>query len=512
MLYWLWIAVPFFETWFIPTHDGEFHIVRIYQFYTMLEAGYLFPRWAPDMNSGYGMPLFIFHYPFPNYVGSVFRFFGASFIDSFQFGLMTAYLVALAACYLICVKQTTVFRSVVITLLFATVPYWFVDLHIRGSIGEVWGIAWIMSSLAALTWNRRFVFTISVFMLCISHNIMAMLGISFLLPFVALFYRPKMQYLCLGVLMAAYFWIPALGESQYMQGLNTATYTDHFPSVRQLLVPSWGSVFSQPGTPNQEISQQIGIIPLILFLLTGILLAKKYTKEPQVLFLFVVLSVALLLVTRFSVPLWQVVTPLQLLQYPWRLLSFVILILPFVALFVSKKTPLWFCLLLLFASVVLTSRYWKPVLYQPRSDEQYINNPNFIDGTSSMGNSFSTIWTGWKSMRPDSPSQLVEGHAVITRHDREIMSDYLEISAEVPSVIEIQRLYYPGWKVSVNNQPVEIEYEAAGTLRVSIPQGVSKVTATFTGTPMRAIANGISIVSFVILIALRLKYFYEGRH
>ena len=72
----LFAVLPLFLPGFIPTHDGEYHLIRFYEFEKMLRAGHWVPRWAPGLNSGYGIPLFNFFYPFPNYIGALFHSLG----------------------------------------------------------------------------------------------------------------------------------------------------------------------------------------------------------------------------------------------------------------------------------------------------------------------------------------------------------------------------------------------------------------------------------------------------
>ena len=62
-----------------PTHDGEYHVIRFYEFDKAIRDGDWYPRLAPDLNNGYGVPLFNYVYPFPNYVASLLHFFGMSF-------------------------------------------------------------------------------------------------------------------------------------------------------------------------------------------------------------------------------------------------------------------------------------------------------------------------------------------------------------------------------------------------------------------------------------------------
>lgn len=502
VLFWIFVSISFFGKSFIPTHDGEFHIIRFFEFYTMLAEGHLFPRWAPGLNSGYGMPLFIFHYPFPNYVGAAFHALGLSFIDSFKLSLVSGYLLAILACYTFLVKQTRTIVALISTILFATVPYWFIDMSIRGSIGEVWAIAWCVTALASLVHNKKLVFGLSILLLCLSHNIMAMILFPVLVGYVWILHRSFSIQLILGVLGAAYFWIPALAEKHYMVGLNTSLFSDHFPALHQLLIPSWGSGFSGPGASGFEMSQQIGLIPLSIVVISLITLVRKKKGEDAKRYVFslCVFFISFFLMLGISYPVWNLITPLQFIQYPWRLLSLVIITIPLLSVFVLQRSNKFVLISVALLSVILTYSYMRPVLYEPRRDEQYIRNPNFSDGTSSMGNSFSTIWTSWKEERPSSRIRVESGSAQITAVQSTAIEDRFTITAQTPTDVSVHRLYYPGWVVTVNNREVPIDYEKNGILNITIPVGTYSVVAKFTETPLRILSNGVSLAACLLLV------------
>ena len=73
-----------------PTHDGEYHVIRFYEFDKVIRDGNWYPRWAPNLNNGYGVPLFNYVYPFPNYVSFILHMIGLSFIDSFKISMVIA--------------------------------------------------------------------------------------------------------------------------------------------------------------------------------------------------------------------------------------------------------------------------------------------------------------------------------------------------------------------------------------------------------------------------------------
>src|ERR1700690_3058082 len=64
------------------THDGQDHVARIANFYQNLTYGNIIPRWAENLNWGYGHPILEFLYPLPSYIASFFHFTGFSLVDS----------------------------------------------------------------------------------------------------------------------------------------------------------------------------------------------------------------------------------------------------------------------------------------------------------------------------------------------------------------------------------------------------------------------------------------------
>src|SRR5258705_9377068 len=64
------------------THDGRDHVARIANFYENLSQGVVIPRWAPNLNWGYGHPILEFLYPLPSYVASLFHYLNFSLVDS----------------------------------------------------------------------------------------------------------------------------------------------------------------------------------------------------------------------------------------------------------------------------------------------------------------------------------------------------------------------------------------------------------------------------------------------
>lgn len=490
----LYGVLPLFGRLYIPTHDGEYHIIRIVEFSRMLSAGYLFPRWAPDMNSGYGIPIFNYHYPLPNYIGSLVRVFTHDAVYAFQAGLGLGYIALATGAYLWLSALFGVTPALIGAGVAAFVPYLFVDIYVRGTIGEVWATALLVLSLFFIEKKRFPWFAVTYGLLILSHNIMVMLYTPFIFVYALLQNKKAIIWMLGGLGVSAFFWMPALLESKYVVGLNTVNFREHFVQIYELLVPSWGTEFSGVESFGNKISFQIGIVPILTFF--GAVWAWRRSRIGKLkqLFLYfsITLGVCIALMLRISQGLWEIITPLQLTQYPWRLLSFVIPIAGFyTAFWVFSMKRKWWGIILAIFSVAVAASYVRPVLYAPRNEAYYMSRPNFTEGTSSMGNSFSTIWAGWKSEEGTTSGML----------KLNIFNQTAHVVQASESSVAIHTLYFPGWKVYIDNREAPISYPD-GIIHVTVPAGPHILRAQFTETPVRRIADIISVISVVALIFL----------
>src|SRR5579859_8122639 len=76
------------------THDGQDHVARIANFYQNLTEGVIIPRWAANLNWGYGHPILMFLYPLPSYIASLFHFIGFTLVDSTKLVFGLAFIVS----------------------------------------------------------------------------------------------------------------------------------------------------------------------------------------------------------------------------------------------------------------------------------------------------------------------------------------------------------------------------------------------------------------------------------
>lgn len=509
----IFAVVPLFGRRYIPTHDGEYHIIRIVEFSKMLSQGYLFPRWAPDMNSGFGIPIFNYHYPLPNYLGSLVRVFTRDAVYAFQMSMGLGYVALAVVLYLWLSVLFGALPALVGATVAAYVPYVFVDMYVRGSVGEIWATAFLLLALYCIEKKRLFSLAITYGLLILSHNILAMLYTPFIFIYCLIQNKKAIFWMLGGLGISAFFWLPALFESKYVMGLNIVNFREHFVQVYELLVPSWGTEFSGTGNFGNTMSVQIGIAPMIA-MFGALWLSRKgkdVKKKQLFIFFMTILAVCVMFMLPISESLWNITKPLQLIQYPWRLLSFVIPISGFcTAYWVSLMRKPWWGIILAFLAVAFAASYARPALYAPRNEAYYMSRPNFTGGTSSMGNSFSTIWTGWKETRTESPVEIVNGTIFLMNTNTYLKKDF-NVFMDKEGIVTINILYFPGWKVSVDSIDTPISYQKDGIIHVPVNKGSHNLKALFTDTPIRSLADAISIFSLVMIVAWGIIHIYAYR-
>lgn len=513
-----------------PTHDGEYHVIRFYLFNESISDGSLYPRWAAHLNNGFGVPLFNFVYPFPNYVASIFHLFNISFIDSFKLEMFLAVIVGAVFCYLWTKEFWGKLGGIASSVFYTFSPYHFVDIYIRGSVGEVWALAFFPAFLWAYTKfvkseQKIFLALSSIFLALIifSHNILALMFFIFSLSYIILLIYKEtnrtylilntFRMILLGLGLSAIFWLPAIVETEYVTGLQIFDVAAHFPDLYQLLIPSWGSGFSGAGMQN-ELSYQIGTANLLVVFLSIIVVSTSIIRRqkiniPVVFFLSWFILVFFLML-KYSTGVWKLIPLMNYFQFPWRLLSLEILFASFLAgsfihMLKNNKFKILFTFILISLAFSLGMGYTKPAYYHYRNDSYYTSRSNFIDGTNSIGNVFNTIYLKTIPQKERKRAIFSRGLGKIILTETKSNKYNFTISTNMESEILMNLTYFPGWQVYVNNKKTEIKLTEKGNFTFPIPSGRNEVIIVFEDTFIRKFSAFISFISIICLSTLLIR-------
>lgn len=516
-----------------PTHDGEYHVIRFYEFDKVIRDGNMYPRWAPDLNNGYGVPLFNYVYPFPNYVSSSLHLLGFSFIDTFKLNMFLATLLGSFFFYLFAKDYWGNLGGIVSSVFYSFSPYRFVDIYIRGSVGEVWALAFFPMFLWSITkflknGQKKFLVPSSIFLALIifSHNILALMFFIFTLYYISLLILNSknkknlllQSFLIIGISLglSSIFWLPALLEKGYTTGLQIYNVAENFPDLYQLIIPSWGSGFS--GDMETQMSFQIGLGNLLAFLLSLVfipLFVKRKSKNIHVILFFLLWFVAItFLMLKISLPIWNALPLMDYFQFPWRFLSLEILIASFLAgsifsILFNKYIKTIFAVIMIILVFSLGINYAKPPFYHYRNDNYYLTRSNFIDGTNSPGDLFNTIWINKIPSKTNIKIKSENEIKQINLIEKKSTEYKFEIIAkkEVPVIANIA--YFPGWSVRIDEKETEIKASKDGLLSFIFPKGKHSVEITFKDTVIRKISAILFFLSLIFIVILSKKAYYD---
>lgn len=514
---------PLFHPGMFVGHDSQSHVARLVAFYQSLSEGNIIPRWAENLNMGYGHPILMFLYPLSNYLGSFWHFLGLSFIDSVKLTFGSTYILSGLFMYLLVKELAGKKIGFLVAILYLFAPYRFVDLYVRAALGEHIAFAFmplVLYSFLKLVKSNDFKYlvlsSVALALLILSHNAIALMFLPFLLLYLVVFiwffnrtpytiYRLLIA-LVLGFSLSAFFWLPAYAEGKYtLRDIVTQNeYASRFPDFISLFYSPW----SYGG--SDDLSKAIGFTQWLASLLGLVFLFK--TKKKDLIFWFVMVTegyfwLTFLLLNKISLPIWQAISILQKFQFPWRFLSMSVLtssLLSLSILFLLKKNShkTIAVILISFITIITTISFWQPKSYLAENDSYFINE---YSGSTDTGESSPRWSIRGMEQKPKNHLEIIEGKTDIRELVRKTNLHSYEVTAEEKTRLVDNTVYFPGWEVLVDESKTNIEFQDQnyrGLITFYIPSGEHRVEVRFRETKLRMFADFVSLGSVMVIFGI----------
>lgn len=517
-------------------HDDT-QVGRIIVMGKALRNGQFPVRWVSGLGYGYGYPIFNFYGPLPYYAGG---FLYALGIDGLQSTKIIFFATIIGAAITMYALGTKLFGSaggIVSSLLYTYAPYHAVQLYIRGALGE----AWVMIFLPIVTLGCVYTFNspkrslgmilsgIGLSGIIVSHTIFGYVSIyaySFIillswsigivikrsnrLILIRLFLS-----LGIGLGLSSFFWLPALVEMNATNVVSqigpTAGYKDHFVCLFQLWDSPWGFGGSSPGCID-GLSFRIGKIHILLGLFTLIMLYWKRKHHLHLLttaigVLFFTFVSSLLLIDN-SASLWRLIPKFEFVQYPWRFLTFVIFGISLLAggSVLAFKRPVFlftYTCVIIAVTLLVYAKLFIPQYSYLKIPEEFETDVELKWRVSKISDEYLPV----QLIRPrsigDLPKSILTSQndiSIDTQIDTEILTKFSIIS-NIDTFITIHRAYFPGWKYILDGKEVIPNLDNRLPV-IFFPKGAHTVELHFTNTPVRTLANSISIATVFLLLYL----------
>lgn len=481
------ISLPLFRPGFFVSDDGGWMVVRLSAFYQSLREGQFPVRFLGRLNYGYGYPVANFLYPGFLYIGSFIHFLGLTFIDTVKVILGGSIVVGTLFTYLWLSTYYSAIPSLLGAISFVTAPYFLFDIYQRGSVGEVLAIAVVSMGLYAIKTNKKWLLGVSIPLLILSHNTLALLFLGFFAVYITVLGKWRELYAMFftGIAMATFFWLPALNERKYVYFdlVTVANPRQFFASGAHIGLLSF-----------------VGIVGAI----TSFFVGKKSKEKGFFLISFIIL---LFLVTPSSSLVWQWNLLNKIIQFPYRLLSLTLFIEAWFIAFAYKNSNKAVGMLLMILTISIG--FW--VAFGRLSKVAQLNQPEgFYTTNEATTNVADEYMPKWVSSKPSNHASerltFYEGKGTITAKNISLQTVDAVIKAEEESIIQINTVFYPGWGATIDDVKVPLDYsQKDGLIRISVPAGEHHLILSFRETISRFASDIVSLIGVIVFIILLIK-------
>lgn len=506
-------------------------------------------RWVPDMGYGFGFPLFNFYPPLPYLIGQAIRLVGFSFVDTIKLVFLMSFLASGVTMYFLAKEFFGKYGGVISAIFYIWAPYHSVDIYVRGAMNEAWALVWF----PLILWSgyrliisedsnfKKWVLALSLSWagLLLSHNLMVMIftpvfGIWCLIFLLndKNFWTKSVRLISSGLLafgFSAFFTLPAVVEQKYVHVdtlvMGYYEYIAHFASASQLLISRfWGygaSVWAESDGMPFPVGHFHWILSLILIGFVVHLYLKKRKVDLQtkvVTYFFLVGWFAVFMTHSRSTFIWQAISPLKFVQFPWRFLTIVALSFSFIAGYVvvllnnHKKIRTIAPIVLVFGLIIFNWNYFLPLggkMGRLTDAQKFTGAAWDLQRTAGI---FDYLPKSAIENPKDGMNDLVEvisGDSIVT--DKQLGTNWASFRVSVKSessVLRIGVFQFPNWKLLLDGKESKIEIpedEKWGRIYVSVPKGDHVVSLKLENTLVRSLSNAVSLVAWLGLLFVYLK-------
>ncbi len=530
---------------FFETHDGIVHVMRLAHFDQAFLSGQFPVRWLPGWMAGYGSPVFNFNWNLPYYAGVLLHQAGLSYVESIKAVIIVSSLLSVLFCFLFLYQMThNRLGAVVGAILYVWAPYYFSDVFIRGAIGETVSFVFfpLLFWLALLAFGQprsnqlallSLPWVLAAFIL--GHNVMSLVGTAVFILYSLFLLKSqnnlKMRPLSLlvfsllgGIALSAFFWLPAVAEKKYDQVSHLRAiynYQDHFVPVSSLLFSPWRYGYSNPSQPDKSMSFQLGIVHWV-GITVALVWVYRRRKVPgwdrnTVIFFLGLCFISLLGVTRLVQPLYGISFISGLNNFPWRLLEVATFSSSVViGLFISslKRRAKLFSASLLLCSFILYWSYGRIVTEKYSLTDQQALEPVAATNGIYRDTEYLPLWANYFALL-EQRGVSAERHfrsdsGTLTNTTTHQLTTSALVTCQAECAVELEQFYFPGWIAAIDGHNIPVYANEFGLVATKLTPGVHELSVSFVDTPVRRIANTVSLISLLGLggwtLLVRLRY------
>ena len=558
----LGVMLPFLlKPYATQADDVLHHLFRLFALDQALSQGDAYPLRFPGFGYGYGAAVLSYYPPLSYYLMEALHLLGADYVLAYKVAFTSIALGAALSSYYLAARIFGRPSAVVVSVAYIYNPYFLANIWRRGAVAEALALAVAPLLFAAIhrvaaetSWRSYIEASIAVALIILAHPLSTFLFVPFLAVYTALALillghgRPWRAVTILvagastGALLTCFYWLPAQLEPAGRRTVDPATtmraFLEGLKPIGQVLRLGWTTVFRIESTlPDFSIAVlTLLVMSPIYFVFT---LRRRDTREKAQFAFFAVSAVAAFLaLTNWARPLWERLTPIAYLQFPFRLLGPWAL---FAALTIGGSFRLdlpgrlsqvyRYVVSILLVFVAITSLRNAPVIPEvipsaavPKVTSADIHELGKLayehDEADFFANHGCWVWVNEyipsSSFLSDCPRYL----ATMLK-DTPVRSELPSVNARViptaagPNVLEatvnspepwhlsLHAFWTPGWSATLDGKPAPTRpTDAIGAAGIEVPAGEHRVRLAFGPTPLRRATVWVSLLALGVWLVI----------
>jgi uncharacterized membrane protein len=490
-----------------------------------LKTGDFFPNWAQNENNGYGGVGLRFYPPIAYYVLTFGKILTGNWYDGSVLAFTFWMFLGGIGIFFWSKEFFSERASLVAAVTYIFVPYHAVELYSSFTYAEFAASGVLPFCFLFVTRICKIPKPLDVLLLALSfaililtHLPLTLIGSIALAIFVisSAGFNIKKIFYCglsavIGLILTSFHWLRIVTEMSWINhssdtysSSGTANYDFHEHFL--LSFPYLNGLDADKNT--LWFIDLCLAITLLICIPSGIIFYKvAETRLRKVMIpIFAVFSVALLMMTKLSLPIWESVSILQKVQFPWRWFSVVsVFAVIFVAagfemslnlLKTTKRSQAFLVFICLIFGIIFTS---SQIIRQYTALDR-IAFADIIEYVSTAENCdcWLPVWAG-KSFAVGSEKVIAEGREVkYVSWSR--LEKTIEVSAGEPTDTRFSVLYYPHWKATVNEKSVEVLKTNDGAIYIPTGESAAIIKLELVEPELLTIAILVSKVAWILLI------------
>ena len=519
LFYGAFLTWPALSTGYIPSRDVLIHLLWSMNFSNQLWAGEWYPRWLDQMNGGLGSPVFFFYAPLPYYFTALLKpLFHADPEGWHQLGVAASAAVILSglSAYLWLRLFVGAAAALVAAIVYMSAPYHLAfDLYQRFAFAELWAFAWLplvlWGAYATVRGSVKAPLSLGLAYaaLLLTHLPTAMIFSPVVLAYAAFCagwgarVRGAMVVagaMALGIGLAAAYLVPALATQHNVSlsdmRVGRFSYSYHFLFYGPRFDVDIANMVTQQGW---YAAVMIMACMAASFMVERALADAEIRQARFWMSVAVLVFVMMLPVAR---PIWNILPPLQAIQFPWRFnILLTLAMASLIALWMESKARkprpnlislMIVCLIVIGQSLPTLAIYLALSASpgDPGMDKMFAQFGTInVEAkekvlAARMAIDVAEYRPRWVPRELNNTSEalrvsLTEMHAafsdrdkgtvaILSRSPRRIL---LAVNMPAEGWVKVPHFYYPGWRA------VTVESGARLAVRPSIPEGLLEINA-----------------------------------